>query len=174
MNKTSNNKMTIIHGLLAIVFGVIVVSYPKLSVSLLATFFGVVLLIGGAVMAISAYRRKEMKGQGALDFILGTLSVVLAIVILFYPSQSVAVFLLLSVGIWAVITGAILIWAYIREYNNKKRPVTLIFGIASLFFGLFLAFKPMEGTYGVAVLVGIYAIFYGLHAIVYAFQKNRS
>ncbi len=172
-NKLFDNKTTIFHGILAIVFGIIVVSYPDLSISLLATFFGLLLLIGGAILSIGAYLKKDMKKYGKKDFILGILSVVLAIVILSYPKESVAAFLLLSVGIWAVITGAILIWAYTHRFKDeKRRPVTLVFGIASLFFGLFMALRPMEGTYGIAIAVGIYAILYGVHALFYSAQKN--
>lgn len=172
-NQLFDNKATTIHGILAIVFGVIVVLYPSLSISLLATFFGLLLLVGGAILSLGAFMKKDLKKYGRQNFILGILSIVLAIVILFYPKESVAAFLLFSVGIWAVITGGILIWAYAHKFGDKKRrPVTLVFGIASLFFGLFMALKPIEGTYGIAILVGIYAIFYGLHAIVYSAQKN--
>ena len=172
-NTFFDNKQTIIHGLLAIVFGVIVVAYPGLSVRVLATFFGLVLLLGGAVLSIGAYKSKDLKKDGMLNFILGILSIVLAIVILSYPKESVAAFLLLSVGVWAVINGGILIWAYIRKFgDSKQRPVTLVFGIASLFFGLFMALQPVEGTFGVAILMGIYAILYGLHALFYSAQKK--
>lgn len=172
-NKFFNNKPTIFHGILAIVFGVIVVSYPDLSVSLLATFFGLLLLIGGVILSLGAYMKKDFKKIGKKDFILGVVSVLLAIVILSYPKETVAAFLLLSVGIWAVITGGILIWAYTHNFGDeKRRPVTLVFGIASLFFGLFMALRPLEGTYGIAILVGIYAILYGLHALFYSARKN--
>ena len=172
-NTFFDNKLEIIHGLLAIIFGIIVIAYPGLSVSLLATFFGLVLLLGGTVLSIGAFKNKDLKKYGLQNFILGILSIVLAIVILSYPKQSVAAFLLFSVGGWAVVTGCILVWAYIRKFGDtKRRPVTLVFGIASLFFGLFMALKPIEGTYGIAILVGIYAIFYGLHALVYSAQKK--
>jgi uncharacterized membrane protein HdeD (DUF308 family) len=172
-NKLFNNKATTIHGILAIVFGIIVILYPALTVNVLATFFGLLLLVGGAILSIGAYMKKNLKNYGNQELILGLLSVVLAIVILSYPKETVAAFLLLSVGIWAVITGGILIWAYIHRFGDKKRrPITLVFGIASLFFGLFMALKPMEGTYGIAIAVGIYAILYGIHAIFYSAQKN--
>ena len=172
-NSFFNNKQSVIHGLLAIVFGVIVVAYPGLSVSVLATFFGLVLLLGGAVLSIGAYISKDLKKGGLHNFLLGILSIVLAIVILSYPKETVAAFLLLSVGIWALVTGGILIWAYTKKFGDeKRRPVTLVFGIASLFFGLFMALQPVEGTYAVAVIVGIYAILYGLHALFYSAQKK--
>lgn len=172
-NKFFDNKLSVIHGILAIVFGIIVVTYPGLSVSVLATFFGLVLLLGGAVLIIGAYISKDSKKGGLHNFLLGIVSIVLGIVVLSYPKESVAAFLLLSVGIWALVTGGILIWGYTKKFGDgKRRPVTLVFGITSLFFGLFMALQPIEGTYAVAVIVGIYAILYGLHALIYPVQKN--
>jgi len=172
-NTFLENKQSVIHGLLAIVFGVIVVTYPGLSVRVLATFLGLILLLGGAILSIGTYRSKDLKTDGMQNFLLGILSIVLAIVILSYPKESVAAFLFLSVGVWAVITGGILIWAYIRKFGDSKpRPITLVFGIASLLFGLFMALNPLKGSYGIAILVGIYAIFYGLHAIFYPAKKK--
>lgn len=172
-NKFSDNKITIIHGILAIVFGVIVVSYPGLTVSLLATFFGLLLLIVGVILSLGAYLNKDLKKTGPQNFIFGILSIVLSIVILSYPKESIAAFLILSVGIWAIITGAILIWAYTQNSGDaKRRPVTLAFGIASIIFGIFMAVNPIEGTYGIATLVGIYAIIFGTHTIYTFFKKN--
>jgi uncharacterized membrane protein HdeD (DUF308 family) len=158
---------------LAIVFGLIIVAYPGLSVRVFATFFGLVLLLGGSVISIGAFRSKYLQKDGMTTFILGILSIVLAIVILIYPKESVAAFMLLSLGVWAIISGGILIWAYIRKSGNlNQRPVTIVFGIASLLFGLYMALKPIESTYGVAVLVGICAILHGLLALFYSAHKR--
>ncbi|MFN2396936.1 MAG: DUF308 domain-containing protein, partial [Bacteroidales bacterium] len=63
--------------------------------------------------------------------------------------------------------------AYTHRFKDeKRRPVTLVFGIASLLFGLFMAFRPLEGTYGIAILVGIYAILYGAHTLFFSEKKN--
>ena len=172
-NKFIDNWMTTVHGILLIIFGVAIISYPGLSVSFLATFFGLALLIGGVILSIGALLKKDLRKYGKHDFILGILSIALAIVVLSYPKEAVATFLLLSVGFWALISGGVLIWAYTHKFgDDKRRPITLVFGIASLFFGLFMALKPMESTYAVAVIVGIYAIIYGVHALFYSTQKN--
>lgn len=160
---------------MAIVFGVIIVAYPGLYVRVFATFFGLVLLFGGSVISIGAYRSKYLQKDGMTTFILGILSIVLAIVILIYPKESVAAFMLLSVGVWAIISGGILIWSYIRKSGNLyQRTVSLVFGIAPLLFGLYMALKPIEGTYSVAVLVGLYAILHGLHALFYLLVKDMN
>jgi len=173
-NKFFNNKLPIAQGILAIVFGLIVIIYPDLSISVLATFFGLVLLLVGAFFILDAYKNRKLKSFGIQNFILGILSIVLAIIILSYPKQSVAAFLFLSVGVWAIVTGAVLIWDYIQNKGGLKRSsVTLVFGIASLLFGVFMVFKPIKGAYGFAVLVGIYAILYGLHALLYLPRKTE-
>lgn len=83
--------------------------------------------------------------------------------------------MLLSVGVWAIISGGILIWSYIRKSGNLyQRTVSLVFGIAPLLFGLYMALKPIEGTYSVAVLVGLYAILHGLHALFYLLVKDMN
>ena len=170
MDNIFKNKTTILNGLLAIVFGIVLVSYPDLTINLLATFFGLLLLVGGIIIGIGAYINKN----NLPNFILGILSAVLGIIILVYPKESVAAFLLFSVGIWAIITGSILIWAYVNNnnYNRKKNPITLLFGILSLIFGIYMAINPIEGTYTITMVMGVYAILYGLHTIIYLPYKR--
>jgi uncharacterized membrane protein HdeD (DUF308 family) len=171
-NSFFNNKQIITHGLLPIVFGVIVIVYPGISVAVLATFLGLFLLLGGVILSIDAYRNNDFKKNGMQNFILGILSIVLAIVILSYPKESVAAFLFLSAGIWAIINGSVLIWSYIRKgIDSKRKTSTLVFGIISLFFGMYMALQPVEGTHAIAVILGIYAILYGIHAFLYPAHK---
>lgn len=63
-NKFFDNKAITIHGILAIVFGVIVLLYPALTVSVLATFFGLLLLVGGIILSLGAYMKKDLKKHG--------------------------------------------------------------------------------------------------------------
>ncbi len=170
MNNILKNKTTVLNGLLAIVFGIVLVSYPNLTINLLATFFGLLLLVGGIIIGIGAFTNNN----NLPNFILGILSIVLGIIILIYPKESVAAFLLVSFGIWAIITGIILIWNHVNSTNlyDKKNIVTLIFGILSLLLGLYMAINPIEGTYTITMIIGVYAILYGLHSLYYPFTRK--
>lgn len=169
-----NQKRAVLNGILSIVFGAVIVAYPGVSVQLLAIIFGLFLLLGGLVLIYDAYKRKTLGIDGLPRFILGVLSAVLGVVILSFPQESISAFLLLSIGIWAIISGSILIWTYVQSARNPHRnPVSLIFGIVSLLFGLYLAFNPVKGTYGIATIVGIYAIIYGLHTLFFSIPKNN-
>lgn len=169
-----NQKRAVLNGILSIVFGAIMVAYPGVSVQLLAIIFGLFLLLWGLVLIYDAYKRKTTGIDGLPSFILGVLSAVLGVVILSFPQQSISAFLLLSIGLWAIITGGILIWIYGQSIRTGQRNlVSLIFGIVSLLFGLYMAFNPVKGTCGIATIVGIYAIIHGLHALIFSIPKTN-
>jgi uncharacterized membrane protein HdeD (DUF308 family) len=175
--KLSYNTWSIINGLFAIVFGLIAIAYTNPTITWLAIIFGITLIPGGLALIISAYKNMGTKKFWRQNMILGILSIILAFTILLHPKHSSAVFLLVFVGLWAVFTGVIYIffWNYSRKsIDLKASPLTLVFGIASLIFGLIMILNPImimnpyENTHVIFVLVGIYAIIYGIHNITYA------
>jgi uncharacterized membrane protein HdeD (DUF308 family) len=159
------------NGMFAIIFGVIALVFTDLTISGLAIIFGITLIPAGLALIVSASKNMGTKKFWRQNLILGILSIILAFTILLYPKHSVAAFLFVFVGLWAVFTGVIyiFIWVYSRKSENwKAGPVTLIFGIASLIFGLIIIVNPIESTRVIFIFVGVYAIINGIHNIVYA------
>jgi uncharacterized membrane protein HdeD (DUF308 family) len=169
--KLSYRNWSILNGLFAIIFGLIAIAYTDLTITWLAIIFGITLIPGGIALIVSAYKNMGTKKFWRQNLILGILSIILAFTILLYPKHSIAALLFVFVGLWAVFTGVIFIfiWIYSRKSENwKAGPVTLIFGLTSLIFGLILILNPIESTRAIFIIIGIYAIIYGIHNIVYA------
>ncbi len=172
--KRSYNSWSIMNGLFAVIFGLIAIAFTDLTIKWFAIIFGIALIPSGLALIISAYRNMGTKKYWKHNMILGILILILALAILIYPQHSVALFLLVTVGLWAVSTGIIYLFIWFssrKRQDNKAGPFTLLFGVLSFIFGLIVILNPIESTRTIFILVGIYAILYGIHNIVYAARK---
>ena len=94
-------------GFLGILVGIAILSLPSfgvLSLLVFALFAGVWLVVWGIAHAVSAISNRYLVSYWWLGLVIGVVSVVAGILVLFDPiiSLQVAVFLL---GIWAIVTG---------------------------------------------------------------------
>lgn len=151
-----------LNGLLAIVFGIIALLFPSIALLALAIYFAISLLIGGLILSIGALRLRKKTYPWGLVLFEGLLGVLFGIIILLRPELSIAV-LVTIVGIWAIFIGGFFLlalwWTKDSPYYKKYFMVT---GIFSLLFGLLILFKPVESSRLMIVIIGIYAIIYGI------------
>jgi uncharacterized membrane protein HdeD (DUF308 family) len=168
--KSSHIKWAIMNGLLAIVFGLIAIAYTNLPITWLAIIFGITLIPAGLALIISSYKKMGKRKFWRQNMILGIVSIIMAFAILLYPKHSIAALLFVIVGLWAIFTGVIhlFMWNTSRKSRDLNvSPFSLFFAIASLIFGIVIILNPIESTRAIFVLVGCYAIIYGIHNIYY-------
>jgi len=90
--------------------------------------------------------------------------------VLAWPGITVLVLATL-VGIWAIVSGVAEISAAIRLRKQIEGEAFLIIaGAISVLAGILIVFNPIAGAFGIALLVGIYAILYGVILLVLAFR----
>jgi uncharacterized membrane protein HdeD (DUF308 family) len=169
MQQLLNNyrNMFLVRGLAAILFGVLTLVWPKISLTVLVLWFGIFAVISGISAIAAALRSRGEQHWGLLLFegILGTLAGVVALV---WPGITAVAFLFL-IASWAILTGILQLVAPLSFPMSFGRGLlSALSGIVSIAFGVLIAAQPAAGLLAVAWMIGIYAIIVGiLHLAVY-------
>lgn len=159
-----------LRGVFAIIFGVLALIWPGLTLLALITLFAAYALVDGifAVIAgIAAYGRNERWWAVLLE---GVAGIILGILTFMWPGTT-ALVLVYFIATWALITGVFEIVAAIRLRQEIEGEWMLILsGIASIIFGVFLLVAPGAGALGLTWLIGAYAIAWGALLLILAFR----
>lgn len=148
----------VLRGIFAILFGIAALSYPGLTLLLLAVFFGAYVLVDGATLLVQAFGNKNwlLYGLG------GLISIAAGLFAITRPGIT-ALVLVFVIGIWAVARGVVEIVTAIQLRKEIKGEFFLILaGVVSIIFGLFLTVRPGAGALAVAWIIAFYAIIAGV------------
>src|SRR6266567_8391169 len=163
--------MFLFRGIAAVLFGVITLVWPKLSLTALVLVFGVFAVISGITAVAAALRNTGEQGWGLLltQGILGILAGAIALV---WPGITALAFLYLLAA-WAILTGIMEIIAPLSFPMNGGRAVlSVLAGLVSIVFGVLIAAQPSSGLLAVVWLIGVYAIVFGIMYIVVYFESR--
>jgi uncharacterized membrane protein HdeD (DUF308 family) len=104
-----------------------------------------------------------------LVLLVGLLSVVAGIVVLFKPGESLATLAVIS-GIFLLVDGILeLASSFMRRTRN--RGLVALFGVLTAIVGVLLIRHPVAGVAFVALLIGIWLITAGVIRVVLAFEE---
>lgn len=139
-------------GLLSIVVGILAIAYPDITLLALGLFFGINLLIAGALWVIVGVDEDSGAGGRALRLIVGFLAILAGLVCLVRPGASVLA-LLLVVAFWFVMVGVADLARAISE--PRHRVFSAILGVIGIAAGVIIVANPDIGLTTLALLAGI-------------------
>ncbi len=161
-------------GLLTLAAGIAVLAWPAETLLVVAVVFGIQLVITGVfrfVMAFSA----PLRGAGirVLYAVIGLLSLVVGLWAIRHADLTV---LLLAVllGIFWVVNGVFEIFAALSEPALEHRGWTGAMGVLSVFAGLIVIAVPGISVLTLAVVLGIWLVFWGIGQIIIAFRVRSA
>jgi uncharacterized membrane protein HdeD (DUF308 family) len=163
--------MFLFRGIFAVLFGIIALVWPKMTLSALVFVFGVFAVISGITAVVAALRNTEFPGWGWLlgEGILGILAGAIALA---WPGITALAFLYLLAA-WAILTGVFEVIAPLAYPMSGGRAVlTALTGVLSIIFGILIAAQPSSGLLAVVWLIGVYAILFGIMYIGMYFQAR--
>ena len=154
-----------LRGAAAIVFGVLVMAFPRIGLSALVAMFGVYALVYGVLTAWTAFsRRREEPYWGGL-FVGGFFSV-LAGVLAFVVPGITAIGLLMLIALWAIAIGMTEVVDAIRLREVVRNEWGLaLSGLLSVVVGLALSMFPGAGALAVTLWIGAYAVVVGVAVV---------
>src|SRR3954451_23410024 len=159
-----------VRGLLAVVFGVLVLIWPGITVLALAFVFAAYVLADGIGMIISGF---GARGGRRWSYVLaGVVGVIAGLAAAFWPAVTVLV-LVLWAGAWAVVTGVLEIAAALRREGSGRWLVALA-GVLSIVAGLFILIWPRIGALALATVLGVYGLAAGVFFLWAAWQVRRA
>ena len=151
-----------LRGALAILFGILAIVWPGLTLTALVILFGAYALADG-VFAIIAFLRGDGFQEGRWPLLVeGIVGVIAGILVIVWPGLSALALLFVIAG-WSIVTGIFEIAAAValrREIENEW--LLGLGGLVSVIFGILIAIFPGEGALALAWIIGIYAIVFGV------------
>jgi len=164
--------MFLVRGIAAILFGILTLVWPNLTLSVLVLLFGVFAVISGITAVVAALRNRGEEGWGLLLFE-GILGILAGVVALVWPNITALAFLYLLAA-WAIITGIMELVAPLAfPMRGGRAALMVLAGLASIVFGILIAAQPSSGLLAVVWLIGVYAIVFGVMYVV-AYFESRS
>jgi len=147
-------------GIAAILFGIMILVWPAISVVAFLRLIGIFAIIGGILVII-----QEMRTKGGWPLLLeGIMSIIVGILVISMPGMS-AVVITLLIGFWMLFIGIFQIINVIQFYKVLPNPgkwLIILNGIVSLIFGIVIVSRPLMGVLLVASLIGVYVLLFGV------------
>jgi uncharacterized membrane protein HdeD (DUF308 family) len=154
----------ILRGVLAILFGILVVAWPTLGIFTLVVLFGIYALAEGISSFIFAFNHKDRR---AWLIFLGITGIAAGVVTLVWPAIT-AVALLAVITAWAFVAGiAQTVFAFTAPTSIGNRISLGLGGVFSIIFGIFLAARPGLGALAVVWIIGFFAVMFGIYHIIF-------
>ena len=174
----ANWRALALRGIVALLFGLVVLFWPGLILAALSLLFGIYALVDGGVVLVPALRTPDRSVRRWLPLAEGAVGVVAGLVALFWPEMTASELLYVIAG-WAVVTGILKITTTI-VLRGEVENVWLLAGSGALsvLFGVILAALVGSDLPSLAPFIGIFAVVVGLALLVFAFrirdrQRNR-
>jgi uncharacterized membrane protein HdeD (DUF308 family) len=158
----------VIRGILAVLFGLIALVLPGVTILSLVLIFAAYAIADGVFALVGSVRAaKQGERWGYLAFE-GIVDVVAGLAAAAWPGLTVVVFIALLAA-WALITGGFMLAAAIR-FDGDGRGWLFVAATASLVYGALLIVAPMIGAVVLTWWIGAYALIFGIAMLVFAFQ----
>ncbi len=155
-----------VRGILGILFGLVALLYPGITLAVLVLFLGAYAGVDGILALIAAVGGD---GKDRLWYVLeGIIGIGLAILILSYPVVSERA-LIYVIGAWAILTGILEIMPGF-ELPISRDWLLALAGVASVVFGVLVFANPAAGALAIVWLIGIYALVFGIVLLVFGFR----
>ena len=156
-----------LQGLASVIFGVLILVWPELSVYALTIVFGIYALATGITAFAAAFSSQMKEERGSL-ILSGLLGIIVGIMVLAWPSIS-ALALLYVIGIYAVMLGILAIVASLRlPLDGRDTALTIVSGLVAILFGIVIFAKPGAGALAVLALIAAFALVVGMTELVIA------
>lgn len=161
----------LVRGVMAVIFGIIALVWPEITVLALVTLFGAYVIVDGFFSFVQAFR-----GEGRVRWSLlvwGLVSVAAGITVLLWPGIT-ALVLIYMIGFWAILTGIVEIMAAIAFRKEMTNEWALALGgVLSIAVGAFMVIAPGSGALALVWLIGAYAVAFGLMLVAAGFALRR-
>ncbi len=169
----SNWDMFLVRGILAILFGIVTLLMPGITLVVLVALFGAYALLDGVILSIIAVKDRKFHPDWWLMLLTGMVSIAAGIATFAWPGIT-AVSLFYIIIAWAIATGVFEVIYAIRFRKAIEDEWLLVLdGILSVAFGILLIAQPVAGALTVLWMIGVYAIAYGTMLVVLAFRLQN-
>lgn len=175
MKKNMNRTLwiSIISSIIFILLGIILVSHPETSLTIMSYTICILLVGNGVYQLIMGYHNVSLS---LLDgFSGGLLSIILGFLILMKP-VTLAVVIPIAIGLWFIVSSSykLRIAIILRSKNESIWLLLCVMSLLMMVCGVILIFNPLSGLIAITKIIGILIIIYSIIDIIEAvlIKKN--
>jgi uncharacterized membrane protein HdeD (DUF308 family) len=148
----------VLRGALAILFGVLTLWRPDMTLLALVALFAAFALLSGIVSVVGALKHRKTDEDWGLVFLLGAAGMGAGVLAIIHPTLT-ALVLVLVIAANALIAGVLDIAAALRLRRViKDEWLLLLSGGASVAFGILVFLFPTSGALALMWLISLYAL----------------
>jgi uncharacterized membrane protein HdeD (DUF308 family) len=161
------------YGILTVLAGVAVLAWPSETLLVIAVLFGVQLIISGIFRFVGALASDDLTGGTRVMLaLLGVLSIIIGLWAVRHAVLTL-VALIVFLGIFWVINGLIEIFAALSQRDMPDRGWSVLMGVLSAIAGIIVLAYPGLTLVGLAVILGIWLLVFGILEIIAAFRFRK-
>lgn len=173
MNLTRNWWLVVLRGVLAILFGAAAFFMPGLAWLSLIVLFGTYAILDGVFAMMSGLISSKFSPRWWVFLLEGLVSVAAGTIALVRPDIAGIALVWLIAG-WAVLTGVLEILAAVRLRKEITNEWMLGFGgFVSIVLGALLFFQPAAGGLVITLMIGAYALIFGIALVALGLRLRR-
>jgi uncharacterized membrane protein HdeD (DUF308 family) len=163
--------MIMLRGVFAVLFGLLAIIWPGITVLALVLLWGAYTLVDGVIeVGVALSQRSAPKEHRWIHGLLGLLGIAAGVVAFVWP-QITALILLLIIAFWALVAGVLQIVAAIRLRKEITNEWFLgLSGAVCVILGVLLIVQPAEGAIGLVIAIATFAIVWGLSLILFGLR----
>lgn len=167
-----NWRILLWRGIAGILFGILALLWPGLTLLTLLFVYGAYALIDGVFALIAACTGGALLPRWWL-LLVGVIGIGAGVVIFTYPGASLLV-LTMFVGFWAIAHGIFEVIGAIQLRKEIDNEWWLILsGILSVAFGVLLVWNPGVSAVAMIWILGVYALIFGIAATIFALRLRK-
>lgn len=171
---TRTARFLAVGGVASIVFGLIVLLWPGISLVALTALFGAFAFVYGSFALGVGLTLIAHKSTDWVPYVVGgAAGIVIAAITFLHPAVTLLV-LTYVVAAWALVIGGVEIVGAIDMWGEVDGAFWLALGGAfSIVFGIIVAIQPGAGLLAILWLIGLYAILGGATRLVAAYRIHQ-
>ena len=159
-------------GVLSVVFGIVILVWPSISLFALVLLFGAFALVRGIFGLAAAISGPIKQGRDWLA-VSSVASIVVGVVVFFFTDMS-ALALLYVIGAYAITLGIITVGgAFWLPLDSGDRILLALAGLVSIVFGVVMFAKPDDGALVLLGLIAAYSLIVGFAELAVAIGGRR-
>jgi uncharacterized membrane protein HdeD (DUF308 family) len=160
-------------GVVSILFGIVALFWPGLTVGLLIILFSIFILVWGVIGIIVSISSTSTDKFWWLELIFSILAIGLAVYLLRNPVVAALIWIF-SIGLTFLVRGVvdILEGLFDRNRTGGDRVLAFILGALGIVAGIITLLYPVSAGLAVVWIIGLYALLYGSLLIAFSFRAK--
>ena len=162
-----------VNGIIAFIFGLLLLFFTQEAIATLVFYFGLVVLLSGIAMLVTGVIQLNKEKKAGLLLFESIVTVAVGTIIMFYPQHSLEFFLIV-VGVWAVILGIVQLIIVVNTKGNLAAKNLFLFnGLLTLALGIVLFFDPYSLAAFVIKVIGVFSLIFGCILVYLSFSLKK-